>query len=63
MGVGVPADRIFSLTSPRPGESWKRRRRTKEEGGREDRFNEDSCCDGSSRPLCGHVNKPGRQMG
>ena len=34
-----------------------------EEEGREDRFNEDSCRDGSSRLLCGPVNKPGRQMG
>lgn len=31
---GLPADRIFSLTSPRPGESLKRRRRG-ERGGRE----------------------------
>lgn len=30
-------------------------------GGREDAFNEDSCCEGLSCPLCGPVNKPGRQ--
>lgn len=33
-GGGVSADRIFSLTLLRPGESLKKRRRKRREGGR-----------------------------
>lgn len=47
VGGGLPADRIFLLTFPRPVEIEKGKEGGRG-GGREDWFNEDSCRESSS---------------